>query len=342
MNIKKPFFIAEVGVNHEGDIEKAIDMIESAADAGADCVKFQMYKADELAITDSPAYWDTTKEKTKSQHLLFSKFDGLSIQDYKTLADECSKRNVEFMVTPFSRAGVKDAKNICSRLKIASADITNIPLIEEAAKTNLPIILSTGAASYEEVSNAVDLVTKYNDKKITLLHCVLNYPTDPKNAFLKRIEELRERFPQCYIGYSDHVPPQKSEFTLLTSIICGAEVIEKHYTFDKNIPGNDHYHAFDHDDLVNFYKSIEELKELYGVDFDEKKFLSIQEPAILNARRSLVSKIDIKKGQTLTAKNLDTKRPGSGIPSSRWNEFIGKEVLEDIPADSLIQKSQVK
>lgn len=342
MKLKKPFFIAEVGVNHEGDITKAIEMIRSAANAGADCVKFQMYKADELAILDSPSYWDLKEESTKTQHSLFSKFDGFSFEDYEILSDECNKNKIEFMVTPFSRDGVKLASKICNRLKIASADITNIPLLEEAAKSNLPLILSTGASNFEEISNAVKIVNKHNDKKLTLLHCVLNYPTEPVNAFLSRISELKKRFTDCIIGYSDHVPPQSSDYALLYSVICGAEVVEKHYTFDKKIPGNDHYHSFDSEDLLNFNALIDRLSILYGDIFNEEKYLSIQLPAIQNARRSIVSKAFIRKGELLTPENLDTKRPGTGIPSSRWNEVIGMEAREDIPHGILIKESHIK
>lgn len=342
MKLKKPFFIAEVGVNHEGDMTKAIEMIQSAASAGADCVKFQMYKADELAVVDSPSYWDTKEESTKTQHSLFSKYDGFSFEDYEILSKECQKNKIEFMVTPFSRDGVKLASKICNRLKIASADITNIPLLEEAAKTNLPLILSTGASSFREISNAVKIVKNYNDKVITLLHCVLNYPTDPENAFLSRISELKKSFSDCIIGYSDHVPPQSSEYTLLYSVICGAEVLEKHYTFDKNIPGNDHYHSFDSVDLAKFTSLIDHLSILHGDIYSEEEYLSIQIPAIQNARRSIVTKRFVKKGEVFTSKNLDTKRPGTGIPSSRWDEVIGMKAEEDIPQGMLIKDSHIK
>ncbi len=322
-------------------MSKAIDMIISSARAGANCVKFQMYKADELAIADSPAYWDTSKEKIKSQHSLFSKFDSFNLDEYKKLAEICKEYDIEFMVTPFSREGVNIAKSFCNRLKIASADITNYPLLEEAAKTDLPLILSTGAAKYGEIQQAISLVSKYNTKKITLLHCVLNYPTKLENAYLKRIVELKDRFPNCNIGYSDHVPPNESNLTLLLSLICGSEVIEKHYTYDKTIPGNDHYHAFDEDDLMRFYNSIDEYNNLLGEEFDEDVFIAIQQSAILNARRSIVAKTNIVKGEKFSKENLDTKRPGTGIPASRWYEIIGKTAAGPISLDSQINDSDI-
>ena len=341
MKIKMPYFIAEVGVNHEGCINKAVNMIESASRAGADAVKFQMYKADELAIVNSPSYWDTKKEPTESQHKLFSKFDAFDDKAYEHLSNVCKNNNIEFMVTPFSVDGVSKAKILCNRIKLASADITNIPLLIAAAKSSLPIILSTGASNYEEIEKAISLIHETGNKDITLLHCVLNYPTDPKDAYLKRISLLKEKFHNCKIGYSDHVPPHKSKLTPIISVLMGAEVIEKHYTFDKSIQGNDHYHSYDEIDLSEYIKNMKETIKLIGEDITQEDFINQQLPAIQNARRSIVSNTFIKKGDVLSDKNITTKRPGTGIPASKWDEVIQKKAARDIEKDVLLNIDDV-
>lgn len=340
--LEKPYFIAEIGVNHGGSIKLAKDQIDLAIEGGADCVKFQMYKAEDLAIKNSPAYWDLSKEKIDSQFLLFSQFDRLNFEDYKDLSDYSRNKGADFMVTPFSIEGVKEAAAISDIIKIASADITNIPLLREVSRVGLPAIISTGAASFNEIECAIDELTSINDIDITILHCVLNYPTSKENAYLSRIKILKSKFKNYPVGYSDHVPPQESNLTLKMAVLYGAKVIEKHFTHDKNLPGNDHYHAFDKNDLKEFIDSFNEMNALNGKNFDELEFLSIQEPAIKNARRSIVSTVDIKKGQTFSMNNITTKRPGTGIPSSDWDKVIGRKAISNIKQDELIKYSDIE
>lgn len=328
-----PYFIAEIGVNHEGNIKRAYEMIDTAAEAGADCVKFQMYKAEELAIKNSPAYWDTNKEKTTSQHSLFSKYDCFTFENYKELSLYSKKKKVDFMVTPFSVEGVYLASEISDVIKIASADITNVPLLRAVSDIGKPAIISTGASSYEEIEFAIKELESKNKIEISILHCVLNYPTDPKDAYLERIEILKKKFPDYKIGYSDHVPPHKSKLTLPLAIFYGAEVIEKHYTFDKSLPGNDHYHAFDNIDLEFFKAQLNELISLSGYDIDENQYLANQKPAITNARRSIVAASNLQKNHILTEIDLVTKRPGNGIPSAKWDDIIGKKLIRDVRED---------
>ena len=248
--ITKPYIIAEAGVNHEGSIEIAKRLINEAANAGANAIKFQTYKASTLASKDSPAYWDLTKEPTKSQFDLFSKHDKFWKKEMEELKKYCDEVDLEFMSTPFDMESAKFLNDLMDVYKISSSDITNKPFIEYICGFNKPVILSTGAANLIEIQEAVDWIEKYSNP-LALLHCILNYPTLDENANLGMIKGLKKAFPKKIIGYSDHTLPKKMK-TLEIATLLGAAILEKHFTHNKSLPGNDHYHAMDKNDLKVF------------------------------------------------------------------------------------------
>ena len=247
--IQRPFVIAEAGVNHEGSMETARLLIRQAAEAGADAVKFQTYRADTIAVKDSPAYWDRSKEPTATQHELFSKYDKFWKAEFEQLRLECDRAGVEFLSTPFDAESTVFLNDLVGAFKVASADLTNLPFIRHICSFGRPILLSTGASDLWEISEAVSLIRQQGNS-VALMHCVLNYPTDRYSANLGMITDLRRRFPEASIGYSDHTLPDPQMSVLTTAVLLGASILEKHFTHDKSLPGNDHYHAMDREDLA--------------------------------------------------------------------------------------------
>ena len=338
-----PYIIAEIGVNHEGSMDRAKQLIDLAKQGGADAVKFQSYKADTLASKNSPAYWDKQKEPTESQHKLFKKYDKFEQDDFLRLSEYSKKIGIEFLSTPFDDLAIEFLNPIVPFYKIASADITNIPFLRKIAKKNKPILLSTGASTLEEINIAIDELVKANCKreKIVLLHCILNYPTININARLNMIKGLINKYPKHLIGYSDHTLPDQNMTSLVTAYLLGAVVIEKHFTDDKSLKGNDHYHAMDVNDLINFKTILSNIESLIGPDL-EKKPIESEEIARQNARRSIVLKRNVKAGHYLKANDITYKRPGTGVSPLHWDEVLGSRVLKNLEADHVLMWNDIK
>ncbi|MBN2782299.1 MAG: N-acetylneuraminate synthase family protein [Campylobacterales bacterium] len=329
----KPYVIAEAGVNHEGSMEIAKRLVDEAKDGGADAIKFQTYKADTIASKDSPAYWDTTKEPTLSQHELFKKHDKFWKNEMQELKEYCDKVGIEFMSTPFDIESATFLNDMMDVFKISSSDITNKPFIEFMCDFNKPIILSTGASSLSEIAEAVSWIEKKGNP-LALLHCVLNYPTPDKNANLGMILDLKSKFPDKLIGYSDHTLPKDMKVCEMATML-GSVIIEKHFTHDKTLQGNDHYHAMDKDDLKLFRKNTDKAFEILGSFKVEA--LEDEDSARKNARRSLVALRDIPKGSVIEKKDLTFKRPAHGVSPKFIDEVIGKTALVDIKDDDVIK-----
>ncbi|MFM7769995.1 MAG: N-acetylneuraminate synthase family protein [Bacteroidota bacterium] len=330
--IVKPYVIAEAGVNHEGSMELAKRLIDEAAEGGANAIKFQTYKAETIASKHSPYYWDISKEPTRSQFELFKKYDKFWKKEYEELARYCQTAGISFMSTAFDSESALFLNDLMDVYKISSSDLTNTPFIELQCSFGKPIILSTGASYKWEVLEAIDTIRKHGNA-LCLMHCVLNYPTPDENAHLGMIKDMIASFPNTIPGYSDHTLP-KDMHTLEVATLLGATVLEKHFTFDKTLPGNDHYHAMDKEDLKNFYKRIDRTLTLLG-GF-ELTAIADEAPARANARRSLVASCSIPKGTIIQAQHLTWKRPASGISPKFYNEVIGKTALTDIEEDDVI------
>ena len=335
--IVKPYIIAEVGVNHEGSMKTAKRLVDDAKLGGADAVKFQSYKAETLASKNSPAYWDTSKEPTESQFELFKKHDSFWKNEMYELKSYCDDVGIEFMSTPFDVESVGFLNDMMDVFKISSSDITNKPFIENICSFEKPIILSTGASDLEEVHDAVNWIKPFN-VPLALLHCVLNYPTPDRNANLGMILGLKKAFPDNIIGYSDHTLPKDMKVCEMAALL-GSAIIEKHFTHDKSLPGNDHYHAMDKDDLKHFIKNLEVAYEILGSIKVEA--LADEVKARLNARRSLVAAKNIPKGKTIEKEDLTFKRPAHGISPKYIDDVLGKEVKVDIKEDEIISKNMI-
>lgn len=340
--MKRPYVIAELGVNFydtarvEGitPIEAAKKYVLAAQDAGVDAVKFQSYKADTIVSKNSPAYWDLTKEPTKTQYALFQKHDAFNKEDYQELSDFCKTSGVEFLSTPFDYASADYLDEMAEKFKISSSDISNIPFIRHIAKKKKPIYLSVGAAYISEIEEAVRVMKEEGCPEICLLHCVLSYPTKNADANLNVIKTLKRVFPDLKIGYSDHTLPDDTMTILTTAFLYGAEVIEKHFTLDKTLPGNDHYHAGDPED---FKKAINNFKLAIEVSGSgEKTVYPCESIPRREARRSLVITRDMKKGEVFTREDFMPKRPGTGISPKMIDVVIGREVKQDLLEDTVL------
>ena len=332
----KPYVIAEIGVNHEGSKEKALELIQLAKDGGADAAKFQTYKADKLASKNSPSYWDLSEEPTDSQYLLFKKYDSFNENDYIDLANFCKKIEIDFLSTPFDHDAVDFLDGLMPFFKVASADITNVPLLRKVASKKKPIVISTGASTYDEIDFCLSLLEPFDLPSISLLHCILNYPTPNEYASLDMIDHLIEKYPNNLIGYSDHTLPDNHMTSLSVAYNLGARIIEKHFTDNKKLQGNDHYHAMDKEDLLIFISQINKSYELIG-NSAFKSPLESEQISRKNARRSIVSQVGLKKGDVLSESNITYKRPCFGISTIHWDDVLGKSINKNLGEDEFIQ-----
>ena len=344
MNIfnKYPFLIAEIGVNFYDiareeeitDMEAAKLMIDEAKKCGVDAVKFQSYKAETIASKNSPAYWDLSEEPTTSQFELFKKFDKFGAEEYRELAEYCREVGIMFLSTPFDFASVDYLDEFMDIYKISSSDLTNIPFIQYIASKNKPILLSTGASTLNEIKQAVKAIEEVSTVDIAIMHCVLSYPTAYEDANLLMIKDLAENFPDYEIGYSDHTKPDSNMVVLTTAYNYGATILEKHFTLDKSLQGNDHYHAMDPNDVLVFRNNVGFLSKINGKK--NKQPLICESSSRKQARRAIVAVRDIKQGETITRDDLTFKRPGTGIYPSEIDKVIGKTAKVDIREDALL------
>lgn len=334
--------IAEIGVNYYdiaaqrgiSPMEAAKLMCKEAKDAGVHAVKFQTYKAGTLAAKESPSYWDTSEESTTSQYELFKKFDSFGESEYRELAEYCEQIGVEFCSTAFDFESADYLDSLMNVYKISSSDLTNLPFIEYQAKKGKPIIMSVGAGDLEEMRAAVETVRSVNDQPLVLCHCVLEYPTPYAHANLRRIASLCEEFPDVVLGYSDHCKPDEHADVIKMAYALGAHVIEKHFTLDKTLPGNDHYHAMDPEDARKIVGGIEFIETILGNP--SLGFSETEEAARKNARRSIVAACDIPAGAVVSRDMLTFKRPGVGISPSRIDEVVGRVASVDILDDTIL------
>lgn len=342
MKKNKLYLIAEMGVNFYDTakqlnitpLEAAKLYIDKAAEAGIDCAKFQSYKANTIVSKNSPAYWDTTKEATKTQYELFQKFDGFGESEYKELCDYTHSKGMDFTSTPFDYASADYLYDMVDFYKISSSDLSNIPFIKHIAAKGKPMVVSVGAAYLSEVDEAIRAMKEVGNNDISILHCVLSYPTDPKNANLKIIETLKKVFPDVKVGFSDHVAPDPTMMTLATAYILGSEIIEKHFTLDKTLTGNDHYHSGDPEDFKKARANFDMIDTVLGNP--EKTVLDCELVPRREARRSLVLTRSMKAGEKITEKDIMPKRPGTGISPKYTDIVLGRAVKQDLEEDTIL------
>ena len=341
----KPVLIAEAGVNYY-DIAKERNislmdaaklMIAEAKNAGIHAIKFQSYKASELAAKTSPSYWDLNENPVTSQRELFSHFDLFGAKEYTELAQYAADIGIEFLSTAFDRDAADYLEPLMNVYKISSSDLSNIPFIDYQARKNKPILISIGASEEAEIDLAIETIRAVNNQPIVILHCVLEYPTPLKDANLRKIVSLKNKYKDCYIGYSDHTKPTPDCDVTKIAYALGAQLIEKHYTLNKTLPGNDHFHGMDPDDARNILANLDRVEMLCGNG--SLTCLDGENCSRQNARRSLVSACKIPAGTVITAAMLKEKRPGTGISPQNAAGLIGRKAAVDIDDDVTLQYS---
>jgi len=326
------FIIAEAGVNHNGDVELAKKLIDAAADAGADAVKFQTFKVENVVIknAEKAEYQKETTERGESQYGMLKKLE-LTEYDFKELADYAKENDILFLSSPFDKESVDllDEINV-PVFKVASGEITNFPLLRHIAEKGKPIILSTGMATLGEIEDALRVIKGAGIDDVVLLHCVTSYPAKMEDVNLRVIETLKHAF-KLPVGVSDHT----SGITVpIAAVSRGAVVIEKHITINKNLPGPDHKASLEPDELKEMVVAIRDVEKALG---DGIKLPTKEEEEIKKvARRSVVAKVDIPKGTTIAKDMLNVKRPGIGIAPKYIDIIVGKKAEENIRKDEIV------
>ena len=332
---KKCVIIAEAGVNHNGSMKIAEKLIKEAKINGADIIKFQTYKADKLVVKKAPRFWNWSGETKKRgfQYDSYSRLDVFNKKEYQKLILLCKKYKIEFMSTPFDEEAVDMLCDIGVKgYKIASCDINNFPLLKKIASKKLPILLSTGASHILEIRKAVNYIKKNGGNKICIMQCTLCYPTKPKDSNLSAIIELKKNFPNNLIGFSDHTLGIN---IASSSVLFGVRAIEKHFTINKKLKKSaDHWLSINHKELGKLRKNVNEL--IPSIGNYKKNVLKCEIKTRLNARRSLVARHNIQKGEKLTLKNIVGKRPGGGISPDKFEKLLGKVTLKNFKQDEKI------
>ena len=326
------FIIAEAGVNHNGDIELAKKLVDIAAESGADAIKFQTFKAENVAIKNAPKaeYQVKNTNSDESQYDMIKKLE-LSEEEFRELHRYARKKGIIFLSTPFDFESADFLEELgVPAFKVSSTDLTNLPFLEYIAEKGKPIILSTGMGTLGEIEEAVSTIKNTGNEDIILLHCITSYPAKFESLNLRAIQTLKEAF-KLPVGFSDH---SLGIYAPIAAVALGAVVIEKHFTLDKNLPGPDHKASLNPCELKEMIRGIRLIEKALG---DGIKRPTPEEEEIKKiARRSIVAKVDIPKGAIITKDMITFKRPGTGLPPKYYNKIIGKRARRDIKADELI------
>ena len=328
--------IAEAGVNHNGRLDLALRLVDAAAAAGANVVKFQTFRASCLASCNAPKalYQQATTDADVSQLEMLRRLE-LSEDDHRRLMSHCQQRGIAFLSTAFDFPSIDFLASLgMSVFKIPSGEITNLPYLRKIGSLGKDIILSTGMSTLKEVADALRILDEAGTprSRVTLLHCTTQYPAPLDSVNLRAMLTLREGFPGIAgVGYSDHT--QGIEVPL-AAVALGATVIEKHFTLDKNMEGPDHKASLEPDELRAMVAGIRRVERALGDGVKAPAQAEILNMAV--ARKSLVAARPIKKGDLLSEENMTVKRPGNGISPMRWDEFVGKVATRDYAEDELL------
>ena len=337
----KTVIIAEAGVNHNGKLKFGKRLIDEAKKAGADIIKFQTYKAKKLTTKNAPRFWNWKGElkKNGTQYDSYSNLDSFTKNEYRQLINYCKKKKIEFLSTPFDEESANMLVEIGMKgFKVASSDITNHPFLEFLAKKKLPILLSTGASSINEIKEAVRIINKSGNKKIMVMQCTLCYPTKPQDANLLAINDIKRNFPKYLVGLSDHTLGIE---IASASVLYGVSAIEKHFTFNKKLlKSADHWLSIDPVELKKLVENVRTIN--LSVGNGKKIALKCENQARKFARRSIVANKKISKGEVLTKNKIYFKRPGTGISPSLLKKVLGKRAKKEITYDKLITFKDLK
>jgi len=332
-NSEPCFIIAEAGSNHNRKLDQAFKLIDIAVEAGADAVKFQTYSAEKIYSKKTPKMSYLKKDNlTREKESVWDLVKRIEMprEWHKDLADYCTEKGVVFLSTPFDLKAVDELEKFVSAYKIASFEITHLPLLEYVAKKRKPIILSTGVADLSDIELALDTIYGQGNKDVILLHCAINYPPKYDDLNLRSIQTMRQAF-QLPIGFSDHTLGITSD---IAAVALGACVIEKHFTLDRTLPGPDHPFALEPDELKEMVQAIRDTESALGSPI--KKHTEAEEEMYRLGRRSLVAACNIPKGTQIAKEMIDVKRPGYGIHSKMMNVVIGRVAKTNIEEDDIL------
>lgn len=331
----RTLIIAEAGVNHDGDLARAIELVDVAADAGADAVKFQTFSADRLATTTASKarYQLESTDAGESQHAMLRRLE-LTLDMHERLVDQCARRGIEFLSSAFDVPSLEllDALGV-GRVKIPSGEITNLPYLRRVGEMGKPVILSTGMAESNEIEAAIGLLEASGTprERLAVLHCTSAYPAPLQEVNLRAMLTIRERF-GVEIGYSDHTTGIDVP---VAAVALGAVVIEKHFTLDRTLPGPDHRASLEPDELGSMVRSIRRIEQALGdgalrVGRTERENRTV-------VRKSIVAAEPIRAGEVFTESNLTVKRPGAGVSPMAWDDVIGRVAGRDFAPDEGIE-----
>ena len=331
--MSKVYIIAEAGVNHNGSLDIAKKLVDEAKKSGADCIKFQTFIAENIISKNAKQAKYQTKNigKEQSQLEMIKKLE-LSFEDFKQLNNYCIEKNIDFLSTAFDLESIDFLESLgMNTWKIPSGEITNLPYLIKIAKLKKKVILSTGMSTMQEIEDAVNIFKKYGTNDITILHCTTQYPTLFEDVNLNAMLSIKEKFGYD-VGYSDHT---KGIEVPIAAVALGATVIEKHFTLDNNTIGPDHKASLQPDELKKMVESIRNIELSLG---DGRKVVANSEKENMSiARKSIVAKKSIRKGQLLSEENITVKRPGDGISPMKWFDVLGTVAIRDFEEDELIQ-----
>ncbi len=332
--MSKTYIIAEIGCNHNGDFNLAKKMVDVAVDCGVDAVKFQTFKADKLISKYAPKaeYQKKTTGDEDSQLEMTRKLE-MSFEEYLEIRDYTAAKGVDVFSTPFDDESLDFLISTNMPIyKIPSGEITNLPYLEKIGKLNKKVIISTGMAVLSEIKKAVQILQENGTKDITILHCTTEYPTRDDDLNLNVIKTLQEEFPNNNIGYSDHSVGYEVP---VVAASMGCTVVEKHFTLDNDMSGPDHKASANPDILKRLVSGIRKIEKAMG--YFEKLPVDAEIKNKIVARKSIVAKVEIKKGDILSDENITTKRPGNGISPMNWYDILGKVAEQDFSEDQLIE-----
>lgn len=326
------YIIAEIGVNHNGSIEMAFELIEQAMKAGANCVKFQTFQSKGL-VTQKAEKADYQKKTnpSESQLEMLQRLE-LSYEEFRRIQKYCAEKKIDFLSTPFDMESIRFLDSIgIEKWKIPSGEITNLPYLASIAKTGKPVILSTGMATIDEIEEAIVILRNHGAKDIHLLHCTTSYPTPFEEANLRAIIYMKEVF-QIPVGFSDHTLGIEAA---IAAVALGADIIEKHFTLSKALEGPDHRTSLEPEEFSVMVSSLRNVEKALGRS--QKSATVSEEKNKKVVRKSIVARKKIMCGEQFTEENLTTKRPGTGISPMKWYDIVGQYAKKDFEEDEMIE-----
>ena len=328
----RTFVIAEAGVNHNGSLKMARELVEKAKMAGADAIKFQTFKADKLVSRNAGKadYQKKTTPSKESQYDMIRRLE-LGPQDHQDIIRHCTRKKITFLSSPFDEESVDLLDSLgVTCFKIPSGEITNFPFLEHVAKKGKPIILSTGMSNLAEIQEALDVIFRMGNRNVTLLHCVTEYPAPWDEINLRAMLTMKEAF-KLPVGYSDHTLGTE---IAIGAVALGAEVIEKHFTLDKNLDGPDHKASLEPEEFKQMVNAIRNLESSLGDGIKRAARCELRNMKV--ARKSIVAAVDIPGGEEITLRNVTIKRPGSGIQPKDLKKIMGLKARNKIRQDEVI------